>query len=400
MEVLKGKKIVLGVTGGIAAYKTPLLVREFIKAGAEVKVVLTSAAASFVSPLALSTLSKKDVIIDFYNTDKSWNNHVEWALWADAIIIAPLTANTMAKMVNGLCDEFLHALYLSAKCPVFFAPAMDLDMYIHPSTNRNIDLLKSYGNIEIEAAYGELASGLVGKGRMAEPLDIFNKVQSYFNQTLSLANKHILVTAGPTYEPLDPVRFIGNHSTGKMGFDIAEAAANKGAKVTLVTGPTHLKASHNNITTVAVQSAQQMYDACHAVYDEVDVVVAAAAVADYRPKNVASQKIKKNDETFIIELEKNPDILASLGAKKANQFLIGFALETQNEVEHAKQKITKKNLDLIVLNSLNDEGAGFGKPTNKVTFIDKDFNEFPLPLKSKEEVAVDIVDQIIKHYEK
>ncbi|HLT66111.1 MAG TPA: bifunctional phosphopantothenoylcysteine decarboxylase/phosphopantothenate--cysteine ligase CoaBC [Flavobacterium sp.] len=400
MEVLKGKKIVLGVTGGIAAYKTPLLVREFIKAGAEVKVVLTSAAASFVSPLVLSTLSKKDVIIDFYNTDKSWNNHVEWALWADAIVIAPLTANTMAKMVNGLCDEFLHALYLSAKCPVFFAPAMDLDMYIHPSTNRNINLLKSYGNIEIEAAYGELASGLVGKGRMAEPIDIFSKVQSYFNQTLSLANKHILVTAGPTYEPLDPVRFIGNHSTGKMGFDIAEAAANKGAKVTLVTGPTHLKTSHTNITTVAVQSAQQMYDACHAVYDEVDVVVAAAAVADYRPKNVASQKIKKSEETFIIELEKNPDILASLGAKKAHQYLIGFALETQNEVEHAKQKITKKNLDLIVLNSLNDEGAGFGKPTNKVTFIDKDFNEFPLPLKSKEEVAVDIVDQIIKHYEK
>lgn len=400
MSVLSGKKIVLGITGGIAAYKTPMLVREFIKAGAEVKVILTSAAASFVSPLTLATLSKNEVITTFYSSDKKWNNHVELAIWADVIVIAPLTANTMAKMVNGLCDEFLHAVYLSAKCPVFFAPAMDLDMYVHPSTVRNIDLLKSYGHYEIEAEEGELASGLVGKGRMSEPENIFKSIEDFLNHSEKLSKKRVLVTAGPTYELLDPVRFIGNHSTGKMGFDIAMEAANQGANVTLVTGPSHFKIDHPNVTLIRVQSAQQMYDACHAVYNEVDVVIASAAVADYRPKNVADQKIKKNDETFIIELEKNPDILASLGKIKKNQFLVGFALETENEIEHAKQKIKKKNLDLIVLNSLNDEGAGFGKPTNKVTFIDKDFNIFPQELKSKEEVAKDIIAQIIKHYEK
>lgn len=400
MSVLSGKKIVLGITGGIAAYKTPMLVREFIKAGAEVKVILTSAAASFVSPLTLATLSKNEVITTFYSSDKKWNNHVELAIWADVIVIAPLTANTMAKMVNGLCDEFLHAVYLSAKCPVFFAPAMDLDMYVHPSTVRNIDLLKSYGHYEIEAEEGELASGLVGKGRMSEPENIFKSIEDFLNHSDKLSKKRVLVTAGPTYELLDPVRFIGNHSTGKMGFDIAMEAANQGANVTLVTGPSHFKIDHPNVTLIRVQSAQQMYDACHAVYNEVDVVIASAAVADYRPKNVADQKIKKNDETFIIELEKNPDILASLGKIKKNQFLVGFALETENEIEHAKQKIKKKNLDLIVLNSLNDEGAGFGKPTNKVTFIDKDFNIFPQELKSKEEVAKDIIAQIIKHYEK
>jgi len=400
MSVLSGKKIVLGVTGGIAAYKTPILVREFVKAGAEVKVVLSSAAASFVSPLALSTLSKKEVIIDFYTSDQKWNNHVEWALWADVIVMAPLTANSMAKMVHGLCDEFIHALYLSAKCPVFFAPAMDLDMYVHPSTKRNIEWLKSYGHIEIEAEKGELASGLIGKGRMAEPETIFQAVVDFFTAKQQLKGKHVLVTAGPTYEPLDPVRFIGNHSTGKMGYDIALEAAKMGAQVTLVSGPSHLNIEHPLVSIIRVQSAQQMYDACHQVYAQVDAVVAAAAVADYRPKNVASQKIKKNDDTFIIELEKNPDILASLGAQKKHQFLVGFALETQNEIEHAKQKITKKNLDMIVLNSLNDEGAGFGNPTNKVTFIFKDFSQKPLPLKAKEEVAKDIVAQIIMHYEK
>lgn len=400
MSVLSGKKIVLGVTGGIAAYKTPMLVREFIKAGAEVKVVLTSAAASFVSPLTLSTVSKHEVIVDFYTSEQKWNNHVEWALWADAIVMAPLTANTMAKMVHGLCDQFLHALYLSAKCPVFFAPAMDLDMYVHPSTLRNIELLKSYGHIEIEAEEGELASGLIGKGRMSEPKTIYDAVEAYFCKEQPLEGKHVMVTAGPTYEPLDPVRFIGNHSSGKMGFDIAIEAANQGANVTLVSGPSNFKVDHPNINLIRVQSAQQMYDACHEIYDQVDAVVAAAAVADYRPKNVADQKIKKNDETFTIELEKNPDILASLGQKKTHQFLIGFALETQNEVEHAKAKIVKKNLDMIVLNSLNDEGAGFGKPTNKVTFIYKDFSILPLELKSKEEVAKDIVAQIITHYEK
>ena len=305
MSVLSGKKIVLGVTGGIAAYKTPMLVREFIKAGAEVKVVLTSAAASFVSPLTLSTVSKQEVIVDFYTSEQKWNNHVEWALWADAIVMAPLTANTMAKMVHGLCYQFLHALYLSAKCPVFFAPAMDLDMYVHPSTLRNIELLKSYGHIEIEAEEGELASGLIGKGRMAEPKTIYDAVEAYFCKEQPLEGKHVMVTAGPTYEPLDPVRFIGNHSSGKMGFDIAIESANQGANVTLVSGPSNFKVDHPNIHLIRVQSAQQMYDACHEIYDQVDAVVAAAAVADYRPKNVADQKIKKNDETFTIELEKN-----------------------------------------------------------------------------------------------
>ena len=399
MSVLIGKKILLGVTGGIAAYKTPFLVREFIKAGAEVKVIMTSAAASFVSPLTLSTLSKNEVISDFYTKDQKWNNHVELALWADVFVIAPLTANTMAKMVNGLCDNILAAVYLSAKCPVFFAPAMDLDMYIHPSTYRNIDLLKTYGNIEIEAEEGELASGLVGKGRMAEPKTIYDVVVAYFCNDKPLAGKHIMVTAGPTYEPLDPVRFIGNHSSGKMGFDIAIEAANQGAEVTLITGPTNFSVNNPLIKLVRVQSAQQMYDACHSIFESVDTVVAAAAVADYKPKVVADQKIKKNDQNFTIELEKNPDILASLGAIKKHQFLVGFALETQNEIEHAKQKIVKKNLDMIVLNSLNDEGAGFGKPTNKVTFIFKDFSIFPQDLKSKEDVAKDIVTQIIQHYE-
>lgn len=391
--VLSGKKIVLGITGGIAAYKTPILVRLFVKAGAEVKVIMTSAAASFVSPLVLATLSKNEVITN-YSTNNTWNNHVDLALWADALVFAPLTLNNLGKMANGFCDEFLQAVYFSAKCPVFFAPAMDLDMYQHATTTQNISKLKSFGNIEIEAEEGELASGLIGKGRMAEPEKIFEKVAQYFNNSLSLKNKQILITAGPTYEPIDPVRFVGNHSTGKMGYDIALAAANCGAKVILVSGPTHLEIKHQNIEIIKIQTAEQMLKACEKEFYKSDVFIAAAAVADYRPKSVAIQKIKKKNESFTIELEKNPDILATLSIKKTHQILVGFALETENEIENAKEKLTRKNLDLIVLNSLNDNGAGFGKPTNKVTFINKKLEIFPQNLKTKEEVAKDIINQI------
>lgn len=401
MSVLSGKKILLGVTGGIAAYKTAALVRLLIKAGAEIQVIMTPASHQFVTPFTLSTLSKKPVYTKFFNAGDeggTWNNHVDLAFWADFMIIAPATANTLAKMANGICDNLLMAIYLSAKCPVFVAPAMDLDMYVHPSTDRNINLLTSYGNIIIPAEEGELASGLVGKGRMAEPEHILDFIDAHFNTSLPLRGKKILITAGPTYEPIDPVRFIGNHSSGKMGFDIAMEAATKGAEVVLVSGPTNQKISHPLVKVISILSAKEMYAACHEYFESVDAVVAAAAVADYRPKHVADQKIKKNSEEFVIEMDKNPDILASLGAIKKKQFLVGFALETQNEVEHAKQKIVKKNLDLIVLNSLNDKGAGFGKPTNKVTFIDKDFNLEPMELKLKEEVAIDIVQKIIDHY--
>lgn len=401
MLVLSGKKIVLGVSGGIAAYKTAGLVRLLIKAGAHVQVIMTPAALDFVTPLTLSTLSKRPVYSTFYGTETSevkWNNHVEIALWADFILIAPATANTLAKMANGLCDNLLMAVYLSAKCPVYFAPAMDLDMYKHPSTLLNFQKLQAFGNIMIPAEKGELASGLTGEGRMAEPENIMAFLEKEPATTLPLSGKKILVTAGPTYEPLDPVRFIGNHSSGKMGYDIAIEAASQGAEVILVSGPTHLTLEHPSIQMVRVQTAEQMYDACHKVFAEVDAVVAAAAVADYRPKHVSDQKMKKNNEDLTIQLEKNPDILASLGALKKQQFLVGFALETQDEINYAKDKIRKKNLDLIVLNSLNDEGAGFGKPTNKVTFIDKDFTILPQELKSKEMVAKDIIQKIKAHY--
>lgn len=401
MSVLSGKKIVLGITGGIAAYKTANLVRLLIKAGAEVQVIMTPASHQFVTPFTLATVSKKPVYTKFFNAGDEgaiWNNHVELALWADFMLIAPATANTIAKMVSGICDTLLQAVYLSAKCPIYVAPAMDLDMYLHPSTTRNLELLASYGNHIIPAENGELASGLVGVGRMAEPENIFSFLEKAISSSKTLFGKKIMITAGPTYEPIDPVRFIGNHSSGKMGFDIAHAAAEQGAEVYLITGPTHQKIQDKSIKVVSVVSAQEMYDACHRYFSEVDVVVAAAAVADYRPKVVATQKIKKNSDDFTIELEKNPDILASLGAIKKHQFLIGFALETENEIEHAKQKIGKKNLDLIVLNSLNDSGAGFGKPTNKVTFIDKNFNVEPMDLKSKEAVAKDIVTKIVNHY--
>lgn len=400
MSVLSGKKIILGVSGGIAAYKTASFVRLLIKAGAQVQVIMSPASCAFITPLTLATLSKRPVYSQFEKDFGEWTNHVELGLWADAMIMAPATANTLAKMANGLCDNLLLATYLSAKCPVFFAPAMDLDMFSHPSTKENISKLKSYGNIEIASAYGELASGLVGQGRMAEPEDMLQILTDFFNNdaTLDLKGKKVVITAGPTYEPIDPVRFIGNHSTGKMGFDIANEAAKRGANVVLITGPTSLKAVNSAVNVVNVTTANQMYQQCHELFSSADIVIGAAAVADYRPKVVADQKIKKNDEEFTIVLEKNPDILASLGAIKTNQFLVGFALETENEIEYAKSKLKKKNLDLIVLNSLNDQGAGFGKPTNKVTFINKDFTVFPQELKSKEAVAKDIIDQIVKSY--
>jgi phosphopantothenoylcysteine decarboxylase/phosphopantothenate--cysteine ligase len=401
MSVLSGKKILLGVSGGIAAYKTASLVRLFIKAGAHVQVIMTPASKDFITPLTLSTLSKNPVHSSFFKQDEEnemWNNHVELGLWADLMVIAPATANTLSKMANGTCDNLLIAVYLSAKCPVYFAPAMDLDMYKHPSTISSFNSLQSFGNTLIPAEIGELASGLSGEGRMAEPENIVSFLEADLQSRLPLKGKKILITAGPTYEAIDPVRFIGNHSSGKMGFDIANSAANLGASVILVSGPTVFKVDHSLIKLINVVSALEMYDACHQFFNEVDVVIAAAAVSDYKPKQVATQKIKKAEDNFFIELEKTKDILASLGTTKKNQFLIGFALETENEIENAKGKIQKKNLDLIVLNSLQDEGAGFGKLTNKVTFIDKDFNVEVMKLKSKEAVADDILNKVIAYF--
>ena len=402
MSVLKGKKILLGISGGIAAYKTASLVRLFKKAGAHVQVIMTPASKDFITPLTLSTLSKNPVFSSFYNEEDEnamWNNHVELGLWADFMVIAPATANTMSKMANGNCDNLLIATYLSAKCPVYFAPAMDLDMYKHPSTISSFNLLKQFGNIIIPAENGELASGLSGEGRMAEPENIIAFLEKDIESKLPLKGKKILITAGPTYEAIDPVRFIGNHSSGKMGYDIAECAANLGAETILISGPTHLNANNSVINLIRVTSAKEMYAACHEYFDKVDVAICAAAVADYKPKVVAAQKIKKAEAELTIEVEKTQDILASLGKIKQNQFLIGFALETENEIENAKLKIQKKNLDLIVLNSLQDKGAGFGKPTNKITFIDKHFVVEPMDLKSKELVANDIMNKVISHYE-
>ena len=403
MSVLSGKKIVLGISGGIAAFKTASLVRLFIKAGAQVQVIMTPASKDFVTPLTLSTLSRNPVHSTFYNKEdenSQWNNHVELGLWADLFIIAPATANSLSKMTNGNCDNLLIATYLSAKCPVYFAPAMDLDMYKHPSSISSFSLLKQFGNIMIPAENGELASGLSGEGRMAEPENIILFLEKDLESKLPLLGKKILITAGPTHEAIDPVRFIGNHSSGKMGFDIASSAANLGASVTLISGPTHLSVSDSNINLIRVISAEEMYNACHEYFNSSDVVICAAAVADYRPKFIANQKIKKTETTLNIELERTKDILASLGKVKQKQFLIGFALETENEIENAKLKIHKKNLDLIVLNSLQDEGAGFGKSTNKITFIDKDFNVEPMTVKSKLLVANDIMNKVISHYEK
>lgn len=394
--MLKGKKIILGVSGSIAAYKAAIFVRLLVKEGAEVKVIMTSAAADFITPLTLSTLSKNPVLIDFVK-DKTgeWNNHVDLGLWADALIMAPASANTIGKMANGICDNLLLATYLSARCPVFFAPAMDLDMYLHPSVLENIKKLQNFGNLLIEAEHGELASGLVGQGRMAEPENMVQVLNNHFFESNSLKGKKVLITAGPTYEAIDPVRFIGNHSTGKMGFAIAEEAANRGANVTLISGPTHLTILHPSIHLIRVKSSSQMYEECLAVYNQIDISIMSAAVADYAPKSVSDQKIKKKGEEMSIELVKTIDIAKELGLKKkSSQLNIGFALETEAELEHAQQKIKTKNFDLIVLNSLNDKGAGFGHDTNKITIIDNENNIQHFELKSKKEVAKDIIDAI------
>lgn len=399
MSVLSGKNILLGVTAGIAAYKSAFLVRLLISAGANVKVIMTPSAKEFVTPLTLSTLSKNEVYSTFTNEEDDnaqWNNHVELSLWADLFIIAPATANTLSKMAMGTCDNLVLACYLSAKCPVYFTPAMDLDMYKHPSIRQSIEKLESYGNIQIPAAYGELASGLVGEGRMAEPVDIVSFVEKDIIKSLSLRSKKILITAGPTYEPIDPVRFIGNHSSGKMGYALAAASANLGAEVVLITGPSHLKIAQASVKVIQVDTAKEMYEAVHANFEDCDIAILSAAVADFRPKKVASEKLKKKDGLLTIDLEKTDDILASLGKIKKHQFLVGFALETQNELENAKTKLQQKNLDLIVLNSLNDSGAGFKIDTNKVTLLTRDNKLLPFSVKSKTEVAKDILTHIIQ----
>ena len=398
MSVLSGKKILLGITAGIAAYKTASLVRLLIKLDADVKVIMTPASKDFITPLTLSTLSKNPVNSTFYDKEDEnevWNNHVDLGLWADCFLIAPATANTLSKMANGVCDNLLLATYLSAKCPVYFAPAMDLDMYKHPSTKESLSKLQSYQNVMIPATSGELASGLVGEGRMAEPQDIVSFIENDVLSKLPLKGKKVLITAGPTYEAIDPVRFIGNHSSGKMGFAIAKTAANLGAEVYLISGPSHQKIKHSLIKRIDLVSAEDMYIEVHKYFEEVDIAILSAAVADYKPKNIADQKIKKKDTSLTIELAPTKDILASLGAIKKDQFLVGFALETNNEVENAIGKIKRKNLDAIILNSLKDKGAGFATNTNKITIIDKDFNQKPFDLKSKDEVAKDIINEII-----
>ena len=397
MSILSGKKVLLGVTAGIAAYKAAFLVRDFIKAGAEVRVVMTPEAKEFVTPLTLSTLSKNEVLSAFTqeeNENAVWNNHVELGLWADFFVIAPATANTLAKMASGTSDNLLLATYLSAKCPVYFAPAMDLDMYKHPSTHNSFEKLQSFGNIMIPATSGELASGLEGQGRMAEPEDIVAFIEADILSRLPLKDKKVLITAGPTYEAIDPVRFIGNHSSGKMGYALAEAAANLGAQVTLISGPTHLQLKHNLINRINVTSAAEMFEEVKKHYKNVDIAIASAAVADYRPALVADQKIKKKEAALKIDLEPTADILAYMGAEKKKQLLVGFALETENEVANAQGKLQRKNLDLIVLNSLNDKGAGFKTETNKVTFITKSGAVLPQELKPKAEVAQDVFELI------
>ena len=398
--MLGGKNILLGITGGIAAYKTSFLVRLLIKAGASVKVVMTQSASSFVTPLTLSTLSKNPVLLDFVNAEDgslSWNNHVELGLWADLMIIAPATANTLSKMANGVCDNLLLAIYLSAKCPVYFAPAMDLDMYKHPSTKVSFEKLQAFGNIMIPAESGELASGLSGEGRMAEPEHIVGFIESHLKEGLILHGKKVLVTAGPTHEAIDPVRFLGNRSTGTMGFELAKKAAQLGAEVVLVSGPTALTVDSSAVKLIRVSTAEEMYQEVHKHYPDTDIAISAAAVADYRPKTVAEQKIKKKEgEGLMIDLERTKDILKSLGETKKHQFLVGFALETENELENAQAKLARKNLDAIVLNSLNDRGAGFGTSTNKITFLDKNSASKTFEVKEKSEVASDIWKEIIQ----
>jgi phosphopantothenoylcysteine decarboxylase/phosphopantothenate--cysteine ligase len=394
--MMQGKKILLGITGSIAAYKSAMLTRLLVKTGAEVKVVMTPSATDFITPLTLATLSKQPVLSAFVKDDTGqWNNHVDLGLWADVFVIAPASANTLAKMASGICDNLLMAVYLSARCPVLVAPAMDLDMWQHPSTQSNLNKLLSYGNRLIEPGHGELASGLTGTGRMAEPETIVAYLTHFFSEKKKLTGKTALVTAGPTFEAIDPVRFIGNHSSGKMGFAIAEALANEGARVNLVTGPTHLHTNHPGISVTPVTSAEEMHTHCTRLFPTTDIAVLAAAVADYKPITVADQKIKKKEDNLVIELHKTHDIAASLGSQKKNgQLIVGFALETENEKENALKKLEAKNFDLIVLNSLNDAGAGFGHDTNKITLISRDKTEHTFALKSKQAAAEDIVKAI------
>ena len=395
--MLKNKNIILGVCGSIAAYKSAILVRMLVKAGASVKVILTTDAANFITPLTLATLSKHPVYTQYFEEETGvWSNHVELGLWADYMIISPASANTLAKMASGLCDNLLTAVYLSAKCPVLFAPAMDLDMWKHESTKQNIQKLISYGNMLIPPGNGELASGLFGEGRMAEPEQIVSFLENFIQMSLPLLGKKAMVTAGPTYEAIDPVRFIGNHSSGKMGFAIADELARLGAEVTLITGPTAEK-SNQSVKRINIVSAAQMLEACITVFPHTEITVMSAAVADYTPAVMATQKIKKAAEEFSLALTKTTDILYTLGGMKtADQILIGFALETEEEETHAKAKLTKKNLDLIVLNSLNDEGAGFKSDTNKITIFNKALEKTVFETKSKTAVAQDICNEILK----
>jgi phosphopantothenoylcysteine decarboxylase/phosphopantothenate--cysteine ligase len=397
--MMLGKKIVLGVTGSIAAYKAPFLVRLLIKNGAEVKVIMTASAKDFVSPLTLSTLSKNPVLVDLFD-EESWANHVMLGRWADIMLIAPLSCNTLAKMANGQCDNLLLAVYLSATCPVVVAPAMDEDMWHHPSTQSNIEKLASFGNTIIPVESGELASGLTGDGRMAEPERILQFINTNFFLPQTLKGKKALVSAGPTYEPLDPVRFIGNHSTGKMGYAIAKELQNRGAEVTLVMGPTMLNFTTRGLHYIQVTTAEEMYKACEKAFADADITVMTAAVADYSPRKTEKEKIKKTGDTLTIELTKTKDILKTLGEKKASgQVLIGFALETKEGKKFAQEKLASKNADMIILNSLQDKGAGFGHDTNKITIFSKDGREWNFDLKSKQEIAKDIVDTLIQlHY--
>ena len=389
--MLKGKHILLGITGGIASYKCANLVRLFIKEGAEVKVVMTKAAEEFVTAKTLSVLSKNEVIIDFFDSNNNWNNHVALAEWADLFIVAPLTANTLAKFATGICDNMLTACYLSARSKVYLAPAMDLDMYQHPTTLKNIETLKSFNNIIINAQFGELASGLIGEGRMAEPEFILDFIKSDLRNKLPLLGKHVLVNAGPTYEAIDPVRFIGNRSSGKMGVAIAEEFAKQGADVTLVLGPSNQKAIQKNVKTISIESANDMLTECTKAFSNCDIAVLSAAVADYKPTTISDTKIKKKDSELNLELTKTVDVLETLGKQKTKQILVGFALETNNVIEYAKEKIVKKNLDFIVANSATEKGAGFGVDTNKITIIDKHNKITNFELKTKQEVATDIV---------
>jgi phosphopantothenoylcysteine decarboxylase / phosphopantothenate---cysteine ligase len=394
--MLAGKKILLAVCGSIAAYKAAFFVRLLKKEGADVKVILTKSAKDFITPLTLSTLSKNPVYFEYFDEKNGeWNNHVELGLWADLMIIAPLSANTLGKMANGICDNLLLATYLSAKCPVLVAPAMDLDMYKHPSIQANLERLKSYGNQIIEARDGELASGLSGQGRMAEPEELLEIIKKKFNKGRKLEGRRVLITSGPTFEAIDPVRFIGNHSSGKMGKAIAESFRDVGAEVTMISGPS--KYLPEGVKLIKVNTAMEMLEATKELHSNSDIVVFSAAVADYRPENPAQEKIKKKENTLQLNLVKNPDIAAEMGKLKKKQYHVGFALETNNEGANAKEKLKKKNFNLIVLNSLNDRGAGFQADTNKVTFFDEGNNELKFELKSKEEVAEDIVEHVIEN---